>query len=158
PLPQRLAAEFVGTFALVFAGCGAVVVATVQPGSLSHEGIAATFGLIIMVMIYATGHISGAHFNPGVTLAFALARHSTSRDVLPYRAAQFRAAILAALALRALFGNVASLGSTLPAGSEGQSFALEFILTFVLMFVIVSVATDTRAVGQAAALAIGGTI
>jgi MIP family channel proteins len=158
PLPQRLAAEFAGTFALVFAGCGAIVVAAEQPGSISHEGIAATFGLVVMAMIYAVGHISGAHFNPGVTLGFAIARHFGFRDVLPYIAAQIVAAIAAAAVLRAMFGNVAQLGATLPAGSEAQSFALELVMSFILMFVIVSVATDARAVGQAAAIAIGGTV
>jgi MIP family channel proteins len=158
PLPQRLAAEFVGTFALVFAGPGAIVIAAVELGSISHEGVAATFGLVIMAMIYAVGHISGAHFNPGVTLAFALVRHFRTRDVLPYIGAQLLAAVVAAAVLRVMFGNVANLGATLPAGSEAQSFALEVILSFILMFVVISVATDSRAVGQVAAIAIGGTV
>lgn len=157
-LPRRLGAEFVGTFALVFAGAGAIVIDATQPGAVTHVGIAATFGLIIMVMIYAVGHISGGHFNPGVTLAFAAARHFPLRDVVPYWLAQFLAAIAAAGILRLMFGDVAGLGSTVPAGSAAQSFWLELILTFGLMFVIVSVATDTRAVGQAAAIAIGGTV
>jgi MIP family channel proteins len=157
-LPQRLAAEFIGTFALVLAGAGAIVIAADQPGSISHEGISATFGLVIMAMIYATGHISGAHFNPGVTVAFALTRHFSVRDVAPYVAVQCAAAIAAAAVLRALFGNLANLGATLPAGSEAQSFALEAILSFILMFVIMAVATDSRAIGQAAAIAIGGTV
>ncbi len=157
-LPQRLGAEFIGTFALVFAGAGSIVIDSRQHGAVGHVGIAATFGLVIMVMIYAVGHISGAHFNPGVTLGFAAARHFPVRDVVPYWAAQLLAAISAAAVLRALFGNVADLGTTQPTGSVMQSFWLELILTFGLMFVIVSVATDTRAVGQAAALAIGGII
>jgi len=157
-LYRRLGAEFIGTFALVFAGAGAIVIDTRQHGAITHVGIAATFGLVIMVMIYAVGHISGGHFNPGVTLAFATARHFPRHHVLPYWAAQFTAAIAAALALRAMFGDVAHLGATRPSGSDMQSFWLEMILTFGLMFVIVSVATDTRAVGQAAAIAIGGTV
>ncbi|HYM16520.1 MAG TPA: MIP family channel protein [Dehalococcoidia bacterium] len=157
-LRQRLGAEFVGTFALVFAGAGAVVIDARQHGAISHVGIAATFGLVIMVMIYAVGHISGGHFNPGVTLAFAAVRHFPLRHVVPYWAAQVLAALAAALVLRLMFGNVAHLGSTLPAGSAAQAFSMELILTFGLMFVIVSVATDTRAVGQAAAIAIGGTV
>jgi MIP family channel proteins len=157
-LPQRLGAEFVGTFALVFAGAGAIVINEEQGGVISHAGIAATFGLVIMVMIYAVGHISGGHFNPGVTLGFAAARHFPIRHVVPYWAAQVGAALVAAALLRAMFGDVANLGATQPAGSAGQSFWLELILTFGLMFVIVSVATDTRAVGQAAAIAIGGTV
>ena len=147
-----------GTFALVFAGPGAVVISASEGGAISHEGVAASFGLVIMAMIYATGHISGAHFNPAVTLAFAIARHFDARDVLPYWLAQLAAALAAAAALRVLFGDVANLGATLPAGPEAQSFGLEVILTFFLMFVITSVATDTRAVGQAAAIAIGATV
>jgi MIP family channel proteins len=158
PLLRRLSAEFVGTFALVFAGAGAIVIDTRQHGAVTHVGIAATFGLVIMVMIYAVGHISGGHFNPGVTLAFATARHFPVWHVVPYWAAQFLAAIAAALVLRLMFGDIASLGATQPAGSDMQSFWLELILTFGLMFVIISVATDTRAVGQAAAIAIGGTV
>jgi MIP family channel proteins len=157
-LYQRLGAEFIGTFALVFAGAGAIVIDSTQHGAVTHVGVAATFGLVIMVMIYAVGHISGGHFNPGVTLAFAGARHFPLRHVAPYWAAQFLAAIAAALVLRMMFGDVASLGASQPAGSEMQSFWLELILTFGLMFVILSVATDTRAAGQAAAIAIGGTV
>jgi MIP family channel proteins len=157
-LVQRVAAEFVGTFALVFAGAGAIVIDAKQDGAITHVGVAATFGLVIMVMIYAVGHISGGHFNPGVTLAFATARHFPVRNVVPYWAAQFVAAILAATVLHLMFGDIAHLGATEPAGSAMQSFWLELILTFGLMFVIISVATDTRAVGQAAAIAIGGTV
>ena len=158
PLMRRLGAEFVGTFALVFAGAGAIVIDAKDHGSVTHVGIAATFGLVIMVMIYAVGHISGGHFNPGVTLAFATARHFPRRDVVPYWAAQFFAALAAAGVLRLMFGDIASLGATHPSGSNMQTFWLEMILTFGLMFVIISVATDTRAVGQAAAIAIGGTV
>jgi MIP family channel proteins len=157
-LPRRISAEFVGTFALVFAGAGAIVVDTEQHGAVTHVGVATTFGLIIAVMIYAVGHISGGHFNPGVTLAFATARHFPVRHVLPYWAAQFLAAVTAAVVLRLMFGDVASLGATQPAGSAWQSFWLELLLTFGLMFVITSVATDTRAVGEAAAIAIGATV
>ena len=155
---RRAAAEFVGTFGLVFAGCGAIVTNTLSGGTVTHVGVALTFGLIIATMIYATGHISGAHFNPAVTLAFAATRHFPLALVPAYLAAQFGGALAASAALRILFGDAANLGTTLPAGGAGQSLALEVILTFFLMFVIISVATDTRAVGQAAALAIGGTV
>lgn len=155
---RRASAEFIGTFALVFAGAGAVVIDEKQGGVIGHVGVAATFGLVIMVMIYAVGHVSGAHFNPAVTLAFALARHFPARDLPPYWLAQFSAALAAAAALRVMFGDVAHVGATLPAGSQAQSFTLELMLTFLLMFVITAVATDTRAVGQAAAIAIGGTV
>ena len=107
------------------------------------------------MLIYALGHVSGAHFNPGVTLSFAVFRHFQPRDVLPYWAAQFAGATLGAAILLALFGNVNHLGATFPSGSDAQSFGMEIVLTFVLMFVITAVATDTRAVGQAAAIAIG---
>jgi len=155
---HKLAAEFVGAFGLVFAGTGAVVIDTTSDGTIGHVGISLTFGLIIMVMIYATGHISGAHFNPAVTLAFAVGRHFPWQLVPQYWAAQILGGVTASLILRGLFGDVAHLGSTLPRGSARQSFLLELVLTFLLMFVITSVATDVRAVGQAAAIAIGGTI
>jgi MIP family channel proteins len=152
-----LAAEAVGTFGLVFAGTGAVVI-DAKTGDVGHIGVGMTFGLIIMVMIYAVGHISGAHFNPAVTLGFAVGRHFPWPRVLRYWGAQLLGGLAASLLLRAMFGDTANLGATFPAGSDGQSFVLELMLTFFLMFVIVAVATDTRAVGQAAAIAIGGTV
>jgi aquaporin NIP len=156
-LVRALAAEFVGTFALVFAGCGAIMV-DAKTGALGHVGVAISFGLVIMVMIYAVGHISGAHFNPAVTFAFALSRHFPWRRGLVYWATQITAALVAAAVLRGLLGNIAHVGATLPSGSQGQSFLLEVVLTFFLMFVIMAVATDTRAVGEAAAIAVGGTV
>ena len=155
---HRLAAEFVGTFGLVFAGTGAIIINTVSGGTVSHVGIGLTFGLIVMVMIYAFGHVSGAHLNPAVTLAFAVGRHFPWPLVPQYWAAQLAGGFAASLVHRALFGDVAHLGATLPVGSASQSFGLEIVLTLLLMVVITSVATDTRAVGQAAAIAIGGTI
>ncbi len=156
-LLRRAGAELVGTYALVTAGCGAIVVNS-SGGVLTHIGVAFTFGLIIMVMIAATGHLSGAHFNPAVTVAFALTRHFSWRDVPLYIGGQLLGAIAGALTLRALFGDVANLGATVPSGSTLQSFGLEIVLSAFLMFVIMAVATDTRAVGQLAALAIGGTV
>ena len=151
-------AEMVGAFALVFAGCGAIVIDTTSHGQITHVGVAITFGLVIATMIYATGHISGAHLNPAVTLAFALTRHFPIARVPLYWIAQLAGAAVAAALLRLLFGNVAHLGTTLPIGSDRQSLGLEIVLTFFLMFVIMAVATDDRAVGQAAAIAIGGTV
>jgi len=152
-----LVAEAIGTFALVFAGCGAIMV-DAKTGELGHVGVAITFGLVIMFGIYAVGHISGAHFNPSVTFAFALSRHFPWSRAVGYWAAQFVGAIAAAALLRASLGNIANVGATLPSGSQGQSFFWELVLTFFLMFVIMAVATDTRAVGEAAAIAVGGTV
>ena len=149
-----LAAEAIGTFALVFAGAGAVMV-DAKTGALGHVGVAITFGLVIMVMIYAVGHISGAHFNGAVTFAFALTRHFPWPRAAGYWSAQLTGAIVAALLLRASLGDVADVGATLPAGSQAQSFFFELVMTAFLMFVILAVATDTRAVGEAAAIAIG---
>ena len=156
-LIRRSGAELVGTFALVTAGCGAIMVNT-QTGELTHVGIALTFGLIITVMIAAVGHISGAHFNPAVTIAFAVTRHFPWHEVLYYVVAQTLGAVLGALTLRLLLGEMALMGATVPSGSVLQSFWLEVLLTAVLMFVITSVATDTKAVGAPAALAIGFTV
>jgi MIP family channel proteins len=153
-------AEAIGTFGLVFAGCGAIMIDTLSKGQVTHVGVGLVFGLIITVMIYSLGHVSGAHFNPAVTLGFVLARHFPVRRLAGYWLAQLLGAALAAGCLRVLLGDVAHLGSTVPMGRGGlwQSFGLEAILTFFLMFVIMAMATDTRAVGQAAALTIGSTV
>ena len=157
PLARALVAEALGTFALVFAGCGAIMV-DAKTGALGHVGVAITFGLVIMAMIYAVGHISGAHLNPAVSSAFALSRHFPWRRASAYCVAQLFGAVAAAAILRASLGNIAHTGATLPSGSEGQSFLWELIMSFFLMFVIMAVATDTRAVGEAAAIAIGATV
>jgi aquaporin NIP len=157
PLPRAALAEAIGTFVLVFAGAGAIVV-DAQTNALGHLGVALAFGLAIMVMIYAVGHVSGAHFNPAVSLAFALTRHFPWRRVATYWTAQLAGALAAAAMVRALIGREASVGATLPSSSAGKVFAVEILLTFFLMFVITAVATDTRAVGEAAAIAIGGTV
>jgi MIP family channel proteins len=154
---RRLLAEAVGAFALVFAGCGAIMV-DAETGALGHVGVAITFGLVIMAMIYAVGHVSGAHFNPAVTFAFALTRHFPWPRAVGYWIAQLAGAVAAAALLRGSLGDVADVGATVPSGSQGQSFLWELVLTFFLMFVIMAVATDTRAVGEAAAIAIGATV
>ena len=156
-LLRALVAEAIGTFALVFAGAGAVMV-DAKTHALGHVGVAITFGLVIMAMIYAVGHVSGAHFNAAVTFAFALTRHFPWSRAVAYWAAQLTGALVAAALLRGSLGNIAHVGATLPAGSQAQSFLWEAIMSAFLMFVILAVATDTRAVGEAAAIAIGGTI
>ena len=154
---RRLTAEFVGTFALVFAGCGAIMV-DAKTGQLGHVGVAITFGLVIMAMIYAVGHISGAHFNPAVTFSFALSRHFPWPRAFVYWAAQILGALTAAAVLRGTHRNITHVGATLPTGAQGQWFVWERVMSFFLMFVIMALATDTRAVGEAAAIAIGGTV
>ena len=157
PIVRCLAAEAIGTFALVFAGCGAIMV-DAETRELGHVGVAISFGLVIMFGIYAVGHISGAHFNPAVTFAFALTRHFPWRRAALYWSAQLVGALVAAALLRASLGDIANVGATLPSGSQAQSFLWELVLSAFLMFVILAVATDTRAVGEAAAIAIGGTV
>ncbi len=152
PLGPALVAEAIGTFALVFAGCGAIAVHTI-----GDAGVAAAFGLAIMTMVYALGHVSGAHFNPAVTAGFAVGRHFPATRVVPYWAAQVAGSIAAATLLRISLGDV-PIGVTQPASGDGQAFVWECVLTFFLMLVIVGVTTDTRAVGQAAAIAIGGAV
>jgi MIP family channel proteins len=156
-LARSLGAEAIGTFALVFAGAGAIMV-DATAGGLGRVGVSLAFGLVIMAMVYAVGHISGAHLNPAVTFGFALFRHFPKARVPAYWAAQLAGATVAAIALRVSLGDVANVGATTPSGSEAQSFFWEVVLTAILLFVIMAVATDMRAVGEAAAIAIGGTI
>jgi aquaporin Z len=155
---RKCAAEFIGTFALLFAGTGAIVINDVSGGAVTHVGVALTFGLIVLAMIYALGDVSGAHLNPAVTVAFFVARRLPGRDVLPYVVSQLLGALLASLCLRFLFPEHATLGATIPAGAASQSFVLEFILTFLLMFVILSVSTGAKEKGISAGVAVGAVI
>ncbi len=157
---QSSFAEAIGVFFLVLAGCGAIVVDG-ETGALGHIGVAGAFGLVIVVMVFATGHVSGAHLNPTVTVAFLSLRRIQLPKACSYIVAQLAGATAAAVLLAALFPVSAEqgfLGSTMPAGSQTQSLLLETVLTAMLMFVIVSVATDARAQGQLAAVAIGGSV
>jgi MIP family channel proteins len=159
PLARRAGAEAFAAFALVFAGCGAAVTNASYDGALGTVGIALVFGLVIMVMVYATGHLSGAHINPAVTIAFTLTRRFPARDAVAYISAQLAGAVAGALLLLALWTDKpARLGATVPTVGTGSALVYEIVLTAFLMFVIMAVATDTRAVGAAAAIAIGGTV
>ena len=160
PLARRAAAaEGLAAFALVFAGCGAAVANAEYDGALGTVGIGLVFGLVIMVMVYATGHLSGAQINPAVTPAFVLTRHFPRSEAAAYIAAQVVGAILAALLPLAVWPDQpADLGATVPTVGAGSALLYEIALTAFLMFVIMAVATDTRAVGPAAAIAIGATV
>jgi aquaporin NIP len=158
-LARRCAAETLATFTLVFLGCGAIVVNSERDNSLGSLGVSAAFGLVVMAMIYAAGHLSGAHMNPAVTLAFAVRRHFPPRDAAAYIPAQLVGAVAGAVALRVAWeGTPADLGATVPSVGDGAALLYETVLTAILMFVVMAVATDTRAVGQAAAIAVGATV
>lgn len=148
----------IGTFGLVFCGTGAIIIDKESGGAVTHVGVAITFGLIVMSMIYALGDISGAHLNPAVSVAFALAGRLQAKYLGLYIASQIVGALLASCVLRLLFPTNEFLGTTLPAGSSIQSFILEFILTFFLMLVIISVATGSKEQGLFAGIAIGSVI
>ncbi|MBI3882478.1 MAG: aquaporin [Verrucomicrobia bacterium] len=155
---KRLAAEFFGTFCLVFAGTGAIVINEVSHGAIGHAGIALTFGLVVLAMIYTVGDISGAHLNPAVTLGFVGARRFPAADAVPYILSQCAGAFAASGFLRVLFPENATLGATLPAGTAWQSFALEVALAAILMFVILGVSTGAKEKGITAGIAVGAVI
>ena len=158
PLSKQLSAEAIGTFCLVFAGTGAMVVNDFSGGAVTHVGIAVSFGLVVMAMIYALGDISGAHFNPAVTLGFVAARRLPLKRAAPFILSQITGGLLASLCLRVLFPGHEFLGATLPAGAVSQAFAFEVVLTFFLMFVILGVSTGAKEKGITAGLAIGSTV
>ena len=155
---KKYAAEFIGTFALVFTGTGAIVVNEASHGAITQVGIALTFGLIVLVMIYTLGDISGAHINPAVTIGFWLSRRLAGREVFPYIASQSAGALAASGVMKLLFPENRLLGATQPAGSELQSFVLEILLTALLMFVILGVSTGAREKGITAGIVVGSVI
>lgn len=158
PTTKKCVSEFLGTFALVFAGTGAIVINDVSGGAITHAGVALTFGLVVMAMIYTFGDISGAHLNPAVTLGFVAARRMRVNEAAPYIVSQLAGAIVASAVLRALFAEHTTLGMTVPAGSAAQSFVLELILTALLMLVILNGSVGAKEKGITAGIAIGGVI
>ncbi|KAM7525998.1 hypothetical protein LguiA_015900 [Lonicera macranthoides] len=157
-LTRKLGAEFVGTFILIFGATAAPIVNQKYNGAETLIGNAACAGLAVMIVILSTGHISGAHLNPSLTIAFAALRHFPWLQVPAYIAAQVSASICASFALKGVFHPFLAGGVTVPSVSNGQAFALEFLITFNLLFVVTAVATDTRAVGELAGIAVGATV
>ena len=155
---KRYLAEFFGTFGLVFAGTGAIVINQVSGGVITHVGIALTFGLVVLAMIYTFGEISGAHFNPAVTIGFFVAGRFPAASVPPYIASQILGASGASVLLRLLFPTNQLLGATMPSGSDAQSFVLELVLTFFLMLVILNVSTGAKEKGMTAGIVVGAVI
>ena len=157
-LARRSMAEAIGTFALVFAGTGAIISNELSGGSVTHVGVALTFGLVVLAMIYAVGPISGAHFNPAVSFGFWLSGRFQGRDLAAYVLVQCGSAIAASALLRAIFPTHLTLGATHPLGGVARSFLLEVVATFFLMFVILCVATGAKEQGIMAGTAIGATV
>ncbi len=155
---KKFIAEFLGTYALVFAGTGAIVINQQFNGVITHMGIAATFGLVVMSLIYAFGEISGAHFNPAVSIAFTVAGRFPLKQLGPYIFSQMAGAVAASFTLKAMFPANEMLGATMPSGTEMQSFIMEAILTFFLMLVILNVASGSKEQGMFAGLAIGSVV
>lgn len=155
---KKYVAEIIGTYALIFCGTGAIVINQQSQGSVTHVGIAITFGLVVMALIFAFGRLSGAHINPAVSIAFALTDIFPKKEVLPYILSQLVGAFLASGTLRLMFPDSEGLGETIPAGSDMQSFILEVILTYILMLVILLVSQDEPSVSQYTAIAVGGVV
>jgi aquaporin Z len=155
---NKYIAELIGTFALVFCGTGSIIINEISGGAVGNTGIAMTFGFIVTAMIYSVGDVSGAHFNPAVSIGFGLAKKMPPKEIIPYIIAQLLGALLASACLKFLFPEALTMGQTLPAGPVMQTFILEVILTYFLMFVIINVATGSKEVGILAGLAIGLTV
>lgn len=157
-MTRKLICEAFGTFCLVFAGTGAIVVNNITHGAVTHVGISLTFGLIVLAMIYSIGEISGAHINPAVTLAFTIIRRFPLRHLVPYICAQLTGAIAASAVIRFLFPGDSTLGRTMPSGSVAQSLILEIVLSLILMFVILMVSTGAKEKSAIAGIAVGSIV
>lgn len=155
---KKYYSEFIGTFLMMFCGTGAIIIDEITNGSVTHVGVAITWGLIIMSLIYALGETSGAHFNPAVTIAFAINKNFPLKLVLPYLSSQFLGAITASLLLKFLFPTSVFLGASLPRNNNGQSFILEIVLSFLLMLIILKVAKGSKEQGLFAGIAIGSVV
>ena len=155
---KRYISEFIGTFSMVFCGTGAMTINEITNGEVTHVGIAITWGLIVMAMIYAFGETSGAHFNPAVSIAFAYAKKFAWKEVPKYIIAQVLGAILASLILWFLFPASETLGATIPTVDVWRAFVLELLLTFFLMVVIINVSTGSKEIGVVAGIAIGSVV
>ncbi|KAK6280088.1 hypothetical protein POUND7_020355 [Theobroma cacao] len=156
--PRKVFAEVIATYLLVFVTCGSAAVSSTDENKISRLGASVAGGLIVTVMIYAVGHVSGAHMNPAVTVAFAAVRHFPWKQVPFYAAAQFTGAISASFTLRVLLHPIKLLGTTSPSGSDVQALVMEMVVTFSMMFVTSAVATDTKAVGELAGMAVGSAV
>ncbi|WP_435263143.1 MIP family channel protein [Tenacibaculum sp. nBUS_03] len=156
---KKYISELIGTFSLVFCGTGAMTVNEITGGAdLTHVGVAITWGLIVMAMIYAFGEISGAHFNPAVTIAFAYAKKFSWKEVPKYILAQLLGALLASVILWVIFPDSEYYGATIPVLEPWRAFVLELLLTFFLMLTIINVSTGSKEVGVMAGIAIGGVV
>jgi aquaporin NIP len=158
PLCRKVASEFLGTFILIFAAAATPIVNEKTGGKVTLVGLAASAGLVVTIVIFSTGHISGAHINPAVTIAFAAFHHFPWTQVPVYIVAQVMGSICAAFALKGIFHPFMNGGVTVPSGSYSQAFCLELIITFILMFVVTAVSTDKRAVGKLAGIVVGATV
>lgn len=155
---KKYISEFIGTFSMIFCGTGAMTVNEVTGGDVTHVGIAITWGLIVMAMIYAFGETSGAHFNPAVTIAFAYAKKFAWKEVPIYIIAQILGAFAASLVLLFLFPTSEFLGATIPTVDVWRAFVLELLLTFFLMVVIINVSTGSKEMGIIAGIAVGAVV
>ncbi|MCB0401428.1 MAG: MIP family channel protein [Flavobacteriales bacterium] len=155
---KKYLTELIGTFIMVFVGCGAMVINQEMEGVISHVGVAMSWGLIIMVLVYTIGDVSGAHMNPAVTLGFWFAKRFPGKQVFPYILAQVSGALLASLSLKALFSANPTLGASLPANDWQQAFVFELFLTFLLMYVILHVSSKAKEKGIMAGAAVGATV